>query len=180
MPKKTGQTAVMDAYPRRGFWGLFATQFQGAFNDNLFKYVIIYFLLEAHYAVDGVAGAAEISLFGLTFKSGDFVPSAATVLFSLPFILFPSFFGALADRLSKGTVAQYTKYLEIVIMVLGGVVFYLGNVPLLWVVLFLMATQSTMFSPAKYGLLPEILPSPACPGATASSRWAPWSPSSSE
>ncbi|NLV39908.1 MAG: MFS transporter [Candidatus Hydrogenedentes bacterium] len=158
MPGKSGRTAVMDAYPRRGFWGLFATQFQGAFNDNLFQYIIIYFLLEAHYAVDGVAGAAEISLFGLTFKSGDFVPNAATVLFSLPFILFPSFFGALADRLSKGTVAQYTKYLEIVIMILGGVAFYVAHVPALWVVLFLMATQSTMFSPAKYGLLPEMLP----------------------
>ncbi|HOC74074.1 MAG TPA: hypothetical protein PKL54_14765, partial [Candidatus Hydrogenedentes bacterium] len=62
MPGKSGQTAVMDAYPRRGFWGLFATQFQGAFNDNLFQYIIVYFLLEAHYAVDGVAGAAQITL----------------------------------------------------------------------------------------------------------------------
>lgn len=140
------------SFNRRGFWALIVTQFQGAFNDNLYQYLIIFFLLSSYRQ----AGGGEL-VFG-RFDPEDFVPSFATLLFSLPFILFPSFFGALADRYSKQRVALSTKYIEIVIMALGGLAFWLGQPMFIWAILLLMATQSTMFGPAKYGILPETLP----------------------
>ena len=42
-------------------------------------------------------------------------------------------------------------------MMIGAVGFYLENVPLLLLSLFLMGTQSTMFGPAKYSILPQQL-----------------------
>ncbi len=163
----TGSAEKAD-YPRVGFWSLIATQFQGAFNDNLFKFIIIFYLLnvmrgagtESTEAMRVYGHALEGSLWGYQFKitAGDFVPSFATILFSLPFIIFAAPFGALADRYSKGTIARAVKYIEVGIMVLVGVAFYTQSIAFLWVMLFLMATHSTMFSPAKYGILPEILP----------------------
>ena len=163
----TAPTGKTD-YPRVGFWSLIVTQFQGAFNDNLFKFIIIFYLLnmmrgagtESTEAMRIYGHALEGGLFGIHLKitAGDFVPSFATLLFSLPFILFPAFFGALADRYSKGSIARWVKYIEVGIGILVGIALYRHSIALLWVMLFLMATHSTMFSPAKYGLLPEILP----------------------
>ena len=32
----------------KGFWSLFLTQFQGAFSDNLFKFLAIYFVMKTY------------------------------------------------------------------------------------------------------------------------------------
>ncbi len=135
---------------KRGFWALIATMFQGAFNDNLFQYGIIAFLI---HVVLKDAGEEEKSQ----------VVARATFLFSIPFILFPGLFGAIADRFSKQRVTVAIKYLEIAIMAAGGVAFFMvakmgASANFLWVILFFMATQSAIFGPAKYGMLPEILP----------------------
>jgi acyl-[acyl-carrier-protein]-phospholipid O-acyltransferase/long-chain-fatty-acid--[acyl-carrier-protein] ligase len=132
-----------------GFRALFVTQFQGAFSDNLFKYILIFFLLEHTYTEP--SGMSE-------WQHSNFVASWATILFSLPFIFFPGIFGTIADRFSKQKIAVAAKILEAGIMGLGGVALYMGDVKGLWAMLFLMATQSALFSPAKYGLLPETLP----------------------
>jgi len=134
----------------RGFWALFATQFQGAFNDNLFQYLVIYFLVAL--ATVGIDDAA------LTEVETGRVSAWATMLFSLPFMVFPGLFGALSDRYSKKRITVWSKYLEVAVMALGAVAFFLGTRSALWVLLFLMATQSAFFSPSKYGILPEILP----------------------
>lgn len=149
-------TAVLDqAYKKGGFWSLMATQFQGAFNDNLYQWVITFYLL-AQFST--TSRDAETYLYLGRFPASTFVPAFATFLFSMPFIIFPALFGAIADRYSKQRVAVATKWWEIGIMAMGGFAFYLGYTPLIWFLLFLMATQSAMFGPAKYGILPEILP----------------------
>ena len=51
-----------------------------------------------------------------------------------------------------------TKSLEIVATGLGLLAFVLGRLEITYVVLFLFALQATFFSPAKYGILPEMLP----------------------
>ncbi|NLV44820.1 MAG: MFS transporter [Candidatus Hydrogenedentes bacterium] len=142
-------------FNKRGFWALMVTQFQGAFNDNLYQWVITFYLLAVFQVRP--EGDAEYLYLG-RFTADTFVPAFATFLFSLPFILFPAVFGALADRFSKQSIAVATKWWEIAIMAMGGIAFYLGFPPLIWFLLFLMATQSAMFGPAKYGILPEILP----------------------
>jgi len=123
----------------RGFWALIATQFQGAFNDNAFK-VIVVFLLP------------------LMAKDTQYPTTAiAFLIFNLPFLMLPSYAGFLADRFSKQRVALFTKYWEVGVMLLGTVALMLHSISMLWITLFLMAMQSAFFSPAKYGILPEIL-----------------------
>lgn len=114
------------------------TQFLGAFNDNIFKMVVSFLAMGAMGEVEGV------SLVG--------------AVFILPFLLFSGYAGHLADTVGKRSVLVWMKWLEVAAMVLAVPALLTGHIGLLLVVLFLMATQSTFFSPAKYGILPELLP----------------------
>ncbi len=126
-----------------GFIAYLATQFAGAFNDNLFKLLLICF------ASNLLAGTGHDKIY---------VPLAGA-LFILPFLLCSSYAGYLADRFSKKEVMIGTKVAEIAVMLCGLLLFRLQAVNLLLLVLFCMGAQSTFFSPAKYGFLPETLPS---------------------
>src|SRR6185436_9619078 len=79
-------------------------------------------------------------------------------VFILPFLLFSGYAGQLADIYSKRTVLVITKSLEIVATLIGLAAFVTGHLYFTYVTLFLIAVQATFFSPAKYGILPEILP----------------------
>lgn len=125
----------------RGFAGLVITQFLGAFNDNSFKIVITMFLIR----------------FLKLDSSNTFYIALATALFVLPFILFSHGCGWLADRHSKRNVVIAAKWTEVAVMLFGLLAFFLQSIPLIFFALFLMGAQSTLFSPAKYGILPEIL-----------------------
>src|SRR5258706_4907724 len=78
----------------RSFWGMTATQFLGAFNDNLFKQLVL--LL----AVGGAAGAVAANGGGAAAapRSGPDLQSLAMVLFASPFLLFSRFAGFLSER----------------------------------------------------------------------------------
>lgn len=78
-------------------------------------------------------------------------------LLMLPFFLFSSLAGELADRNRKSQLIKITKSAEVVVMALAAVFFYFDNFYALLLMLFFMGTQSTFFGPLKYGLLPEIL-----------------------
>ena len=130
-----------DTLRHRGLQPFLWTQFLGAFNDNLFKIVVS--MLAVHAATKANAGR-QLSLVG--------------VVFILPFLLFSGYAGQLADVYSKRTVLVVTKSLEIVAAGLGLFAFMAGHLNLTYVVLFLIALQATFFSPAKYGILPEMLP----------------------
>lgn len=127
--------------PARGFWCLFATQFQGALSDNLFKFLVIFLITSTRPAGER-----------------DQLISVALALFALPFVLFSMSGGFLADRFAKAAVIRAVKVAEVGIMGLGAVGLALGNLPVLLVVVFLMSVQSAFFGPAKYGSLPELLP----------------------
>lgn len=129
------------AHSVQGFWFLFATQFQGAFSDNVFKFLAIFLVSDLV--------AREVR---------DQYISVVLAVFSLPFILFSMAGGYLADRFSKRQVVIATKIAEVAIMTLGTVALVTQNFLFLVVVLFLMSTQSAFFGPSKYGLLPELLP----------------------
>jgi acyl-[acyl-carrier-protein]-phospholipid O-acyltransferase/long-chain-fatty-acid--[acyl-carrier-protein] ligase len=126
---------------RKGLQPFFWTQFLGAFNDNLFKIVVS--MLAVHMVTAGRAGR-ELSI--------------VSAVFILPFLLFSGYAGQLADVYSKRTVLVVSKSLEIGAATLGLVAFFFGHLQLTYGVLFLIAVQATFFSPAKYGILPEILP----------------------
>lgn len=124
-----------------------ATQFLGAFNDNLFKQLVL--LL----SIAGVNEAHKSEAL-----DNQWLPM---LLFAAPFLAFTGYAGFLADKFSKRTIVVLCKVAEIVVMALGGVGFALyardGSMWALYGVLFLMAAQSAFFGPAKYGILPEML-----------------------
>src|SRR5262245_66098579 len=78
-------------------------------------------------------------------------------LFILPFFLFSATCGQLADKYEKSRLIQYTVLLEIGLMLLGTAGFYLQNLTVLLVSLFLGGVQSTLFGPVKYAILPQHL-----------------------
>jgi acyl-[acyl-carrier-protein]-phospholipid O-acyltransferase/long-chain-fatty-acid--[acyl-carrier-protein] ligase len=129
---------------RRGFWSLVATQFQGAFNDNAYKNLIVFIIL----------GTA------IEKADRDRLVLVAGALFSVPFILFSMTGGFLADRYSKRSVTIGTKLFEIGVMAFAIAGLAWQNLHLEMAAIFLASTQAAFFGPSKYGLLPELLPEP--------------------
>ncbi|NOY30206.1 MAG: MFS transporter [Planctomycetes bacterium] len=131
-------------YADRSFWGMTVTQFFGAFNDNLFKQLIL--LLSITIAADGSTTDSQ---------------GTVMLIFSMPFLLVTGIAGYLSDKIGKRSIIVVCKVAEIVIMALGGIAFALysqsASLTLLYCVLFLMGAQSGFFGPAKYGILPEML-----------------------
>ncbi len=128
---------------QRRFLPFFLTQALGAFNDNVFKQALV--IMISH---------RSLTLLGL--KDTELTIAAAGI-FILPFFLFSATFGQFADRYEKSRLIRLTKLLEIVVMTLAAIAFALDSLGLLLVVLFLMGTQSTLFGPAKFGILPQHL-----------------------
>ena len=97
---------------KRGFTALLATQFLGAFNDNAFKLVIS--LLAVDLLVMKTGGTEYLSLAG--------------VVFILPFLLFSTYAGYLADRFSKQKIIIGAKIAELLIMAMGLLALFNGNI----------------------------------------------------
>jgi acyl-[acyl-carrier-protein]-phospholipid O-acyltransferase / long-chain-fatty-acid--[acyl-carrier-protein] ligase len=130
----------IDTLKEPGFFAFFCTQFLGAFNDNFLKMVVSFVALDL--AVRGGPGYVETIAF----------------LFILPSALFSGYAGHLADVYSKRTILVAVKMFEIAIMVLAIAAFFTGHLKSMLVVVFLMGLHAAFFSPAKYGILPEMLP----------------------
>jgi acyl-[acyl-carrier-protein]-phospholipid O-acyltransferase / long-chain-fatty-acid--[acyl-carrier-protein] ligase len=126
----------------RGFNAFLWTQFLGAFNDNVYKIAVS--MRAVHVAASSESSSLYLALVGAVFV--------------VPFLLFSGYAGHLADAVSKRSVLIGVKVFEIFVMVLGLAAFFSTRIELMLVVLFLMALHSTVFSPAKYGIVPEILP----------------------
>lgn len=146
-----GQTKVAHPLSNPSFVGFIATQFLGAFNDNLFKQLMLLLAIPAAAA----AAAADPDA-----AAGADLQGVATVVFGVPFVIFGGVAGYLADRFSKRRVIVLSKAAEILVMCLGLGAFLLApqiGFSGLWMVMFLMGTQSAFFGPGKYGILPEML-----------------------
>jgi MFS family permease len=129
----------------RSFWGLTISQLLGAFNDNMFKQLVLLLCLEKAREVAAATGSSV----------SDWYQPIAMAVFATPWILFSGVSGYLADRISKRRIVVLCKSLEIVVMGCGLLAFLSGHLWALFIVLFLMSTQSTVFGPAKFGILPE-------------------------
>jgi acyl-[acyl-carrier-protein]-phospholipid O-acyltransferase/long-chain-fatty-acid--[acyl-carrier-protein] ligase len=124
----------------RRFLPLFATQFLGALNDNLFKNAMVILIVFRLAPAAGLNGAILANL--------------AAGLFILPFFVLSAPAGRLADRLEKSRLIAIIKACEIAFMVLGGWGLARGDLWLLFGVLVLMGLHSTFFGPLKYSILP--------------------------
>lgn len=125
----------------RGFVALLTAHALGVFNDNAFKTIM------ALYALSQATSALESSRF----------VSLAAAVFVVPYLIFSSYAGYLADRYSKRSVIVVMKLLEVVLMGLGVAAAAANHLSALLAVLFLLGVHSALLSPAKLGILPEIL-----------------------
>ena len=128
---------------QRRFAPFFATQFLGAFNDNIFRNGLII-----------VITFQGIKVFGLTASE---LANIAGALFILPFFLFSATAGQLADKYEKSRLMRIIKVVEICLMLFAAFAFVTHQYRLLFGVLFLMGCQSTLFGPVKYAYLPQKL-----------------------
>lgn len=135
----------------RTFWALNGVMFQGALSDNIFKLILM--MLVIHLANTQFADDAAMA----TSRASRY-QSIVEGAFILPYILAVSFAGWLGDRFSKSRVTQGTKLQEVATMALAIVALAMDRPWFATGVLFLMGLQSALFSPSKYGILPEILP----------------------
>lgn len=126
---------------KKRFLPFFITQLLGAFNDNIFKQSLILAIL---FKIS--SGADKALLINL-----------CALLFILPFFLFSALGGQFGEKFAKDALIRKIKFAEIVIMLLGAAGVLLGSLPLMLAVLFAMGTQSALFGPVKYSILPQHL-----------------------
>jgi acyl-[acyl-carrier-protein]-phospholipid O-acyltransferase/long-chain-fatty-acid--[acyl-carrier-protein] ligase len=137
--------ATSGARPKwQGLKGLLVAQIFGQFNDQAWKQIVILLAMAA------VASEAE--------KQERTAIVTMMLLIPLTIISLPA--GVLADRVSKRSVIIAMKVFELILMLAGAAALYMqpdGG----WIsigVLGLIGVQTAFFVPAKYGILPEILP----------------------
>jgi acyl-[acyl-carrier-protein]-phospholipid O-acyltransferase/long-chain-fatty-acid--[acyl-carrier-protein] ligase len=120
------------------------TQFLGVINDNVFKFVMAFLLIDS-------LGHAQASS----------ILSATGAIYVIPFLLFSSSAGILADRFSKQKLLVVMKVAEMIIMGLAIIAFATKSVWGCYTLLFILSTHSAMFGPSKYGIIPELVPKEA-------------------
>lgn len=128
---------------QRRFAPFFWTQALGAFNDNVFKNVLL--LLLTFVAVPRYGWDTGL------------LNNLAAGLFILPFLLFSAWGGLLADRLDKRRLVRRLKVLELVTMSMAAAAVWYEAYAVLLALLFMMGTQSALFGPVKYAILPQHL-----------------------
>ena len=134
------------------FQCLLWTNWLTAINDNVFRWFVIG--IGKDFAQAAAVSGGESSGFRITEA---FVLAIGTASFVLPYLLFAVPAGWLADRFSKRDVIVACKIMEVIVMGLGVLAVWLGNIWFLLVVVFLMGLQSALMAPAKVGKIPELL-----------------------
>lgn len=125
---------------RSKFIAMAGTYTLGVFNDNFFK-----------------QAACLIALYHCV-PAREEMQNIGTIVFTLPWLIFAAPAGWLADRFPKSRVVIGAKALELVAMSCGAIGVLLISWPLIMVMLFIMALQSAIFSPALNGSIPELYP----------------------
>ncbi len=123
----------------------------GTFNDNFFKQA---------------AGLLALS-FGFKEIQGE-----AGMVFAMPFVLFSAWAGWLADRLPKSSIVVWAKALEVLAMCFGAYGLITLNWQFILAMVGTMGLQSTIFSPALNGSIPETVSSAAVPKVNAALKLA--------
>lgn len=121
----------------KAYW---LTQFFGAFNDNVYKNTLL--ILFAYGILTVPLGNVGL------------VNNLAAAIFILPFLLFSSVGANLAIRHDHALLMRRLKMAECLIMLLAALMLWLDQGAVLLVLLFLMGTQSALFGPVKYSILP--------------------------
>jgi acyl-[acyl-carrier-protein]-phospholipid O-acyltransferase/long-chain-fatty-acid--[acyl-carrier-protein] ligase len=131
-----------DVLKHGGFFYLLVAQALAVFDDNTFKQLLVLFVT-----------SRVVSL-----ATRNLVISLGTALYVLPYVVFSSYAGQVADRFSKRRVIIFLKILEASLLVLATLAMAAGQVGAMLALLFLLGIHACFLDPAKEGLLPQIFP----------------------
>ncbi len=142
-PAMTDVTSRSTPHPSayRSLIGHCLSSFGGAVNDNLVRWAFVF------AAIRGLeAGSTHDPrpLFGIAFI--------------LPFLLMVPTAGSLCDRLPMRRIFFGVRCMEIPLVILGGAALILDSTWLMVTAIALLGLQSALFSPAKYAVLPNLVP----------------------
>ena len=140
-----GSRGYSDVLKNRGFVFLLAAQALAVFDDNTFKQLLMLFV------------TASIP----TLASRNLYISLGTALYVLPYIVFSSYAGQVADHFSKRRVIISMKLVETALLSVATLAMFMGHVVAMLVVLFLLGIHACFLDPAKEGILPQIFPDEA-------------------
>ncbi len=124
----------------RRFAPLFWCQFFSAFNDNLVRTML-----------------AMMVLFRVGEQAAGPLVTLAVGVFIAPSLLLSAAGGQLADASDKARTARWLKAGELAVQLLVAAAFAFGSVATLFGALFLLGATAALFSPVKYGILPDHL-----------------------
>lgn len=143
MGSDTMETNFFSLIKDKRFGPLFWVQLFGAFHDNLFRSTLLMLV------TFGVGVSEGVNTIQLTTAIG-----GATIL---PFLLFSSIAGQMADKYDKAYLVRVLKGCEIGIMLVALYGLATLSLPILLFTLFLTMVQSSFFGPIKYSLIPASL-----------------------
>jgi len=126
---------------RRGFLSLLITQGLAVFVDQALKAVLL-FHLQRRLPAEQASGWIVLGW----------------VMVLLPLILLSPYAGQLADRISKRLLIIGASFAEVAILMAAVVALRAADLRSLLVVVFLMSIPAVLLSPARLGILPELLP----------------------
>lgn len=127
--------------PANKWFHLFFSNFLGVFNDNFLKNSIIFVAITWNLP-DWMSSSQLIS-----------IVSACLVV---PYVLLSPIGGLLATKYSKVLVFRWLKLIEIPIVAIAIVSFYFQWIYVAIFSMLLIGTQSSLYSPSKYGLIKDI------------------------
>lgn len=136
----SGNPVQRDRLMSLTFIGLLLTQFLGATNDNILRWLVIG-LGKEYVQKDQISTVLAVG-------SGCLV---------LPYLLLAAPAGYLADRFSKRDVIIKCKIAEIVIMAAAVAAILIGNIYLMFAIVAVIGSQAALFGPSKLGSIPEML-----------------------
>jgi MFS family permease len=135
---------------KRSFWSLVAVQIQVLLNDNAAKLMLIAL---------GISVAGE--LFPNNHHDADttakMIKTTLAAIIILPFIVLAPAAGWVADRFSKRNVIVLTLWAQTAVMALLTLALMWHSMTLCTFGLFLLGIQCAFFSPAKQGIIKEIV-----------------------
>ena len=153
----SGSESETSSTAKLGLWSVsfvsyLTMNFMTVVNDSMFRWLVVpiakyRFTSQQNLTPDQIS-AKESTILALGLGS-----------FVLPFIVFSPWSGWLADRFSKRRVTINLKIAELIIIVAGLIAIRYGSLPVLFGVVFCMGTQSALLSTAKFGIIPEMVPS---------------------
>lgn len=131
------------------FWSLFAVQTQNAFNDKAAQFLLI-------PMAGAIVYAAKQSGQDVGFL-GENMAHVLGALIVLPFILLAPLSGWLSDRFSKTVVIRGALYLQLAVLALIVFALSMQNLQLAVLGFFLLSVESVVLSPAKKGIVKELV-----------------------